>query len=70
MVAFKGLNVILGPYKCNYSLPRGKELGPAASEKQGAGLDKTRWRAESRPTGLVFATCAVDDRAEAQSRWS
>ena len=26
MVAFKGLNVILGWYKCNYSLTRGKEL--------------------------------------------
>ena len=25
-VAFKGLNVILGLYKCNYSLTRGKEL--------------------------------------------
>ena len=27
-VAFKGLNVILGLYKCNCSLTRGKELGP------------------------------------------
>ena len=26
MVAFKGPNVILGLYKCNYSLTRGKEL--------------------------------------------
>ena len=26
MAAFKGLNVILGLYKCNYSLTRGKEL--------------------------------------------
>ena len=26
MVAFKGQNVILGLYKCNYSLTRGKEL--------------------------------------------
>ena len=26
MVAFKGSNVILGLYKCNYSLSRGKEL--------------------------------------------
>ena len=29
-VAFKGLNVILGLYKFNYSLARGKELGTAA----------------------------------------
>ena len=30
VVAFKGPNVILGPYKYNYSLTRGKELGTAA----------------------------------------
>ena len=29
VVAFKGLNVILGPYKCNYFLTRGKELSTA-----------------------------------------
>ena len=29
MVAFKGLNVIFGLYKCNYSLTRGKELSAA-----------------------------------------
>ena len=29
VVAFKGLNVILGLYKCNYSLTRGKEVGTA-----------------------------------------
>ena len=29
-VAFKGPNVILGLYKCNYSLTRGKEPGTAA----------------------------------------
>ena len=46
VVAFKGLNIILGLYKCiNYSLTRGKELGTAAGWKQGAGQDKTRWRA-------------------------
>ena len=45
VVAFKGPNVILGLFKCNYSLTRGKELGAAAGQKQGAGLDKTRWRA-------------------------
>ena len=30
VVAFKGPNVILGLYKCNYSLTRGKELGAAS----------------------------------------
>ena len=44
-VAFEGPNVILGLYKCNYSLMRGKELSAAARQKQGAGPDKTRWRA-------------------------
>ena len=29
-VAFKGPDVILRLYKCNYSLTRGKELGTAA----------------------------------------
>ena len=29
-VAFKGPKVILGLYKCNYSLTSGKELGAAA----------------------------------------
>ena len=29
-VAFKGQNIILGLYKCNYSLARGKELSTAA----------------------------------------
>ena len=29
VVDFKGLNVILGLYTCNYSLTRGKELGAA-----------------------------------------
>ena len=45
MVAFKGLNVILELYTCNYSLTRDKELSTAAGQKQGAELDKTRWRA-------------------------
>ena len=52
MVAFKGLNVILGLYKCNYSLTRGKELGAATSWKQDARPDKTRWRAGFRPRAL------------------
>ena len=43
-VAFKVPNVILGLCKCN-CLTRGKEFGAAAGEKQGAGPDKTRWRA-------------------------
>ena len=30
VVVFKGLNVILGLYECNYSLTRAKELGTAA----------------------------------------
>ena len=30
MIALKEPNVILGLYKCNYSLTRGKELGTAA----------------------------------------
>ena len=30
VVAFKGSNVILGLYKCNYSLTGGKELGTAS----------------------------------------
>ena len=29
-VAFKGMNVILGLYKCNYSLTVKRELGAAA----------------------------------------
>ena len=31
MVAFKGLNVMLGLYKCNYSLTVKCELGATAS---------------------------------------
>ena len=30
LVAFKGPSVILGLYKCNYSLTRGEEIGTAA----------------------------------------
>ena len=53
-VAFKGPNVILGLYTCNYSLTRGKELIAAAGEKQGAGQDKTRWRARFGPWALCL----------------
>ena len=43
-VAFIGLNIILGLYKCNYLTVK-RELGAAVREEQGAGLDETRWRA-------------------------
>ena len=56
MVAFKGPHVILGLYKCN--LTRGKELGAATGQKQGAGQNKVEGR--TQPQGLVFATCALD----------
>ena len=49
MVAFKGLKVILGLYTCNYSLTVKQKLGVAARWKQGARLDKTRWRAKFGP---------------------
>ena len=42
---FKGLNVILGLYKCNYSLTVEQELRAASGWKQRAWPDKTRWRA-------------------------
>ena len=44
-VAFKGPKVILGLYTGNYSLTVKQELSTAAGQKQGAGRDKTRWRA-------------------------
>ena len=53
MVAFKGPNIILGLYKCNYYLTRGKDIGSAAG-KQGAGPDKTRWRAGFSPRALCL----------------
>ena len=54
VVAFKGLSIILRLYNCNYSLTRGKELGAAAWKKQGAGPDKTRWRAGFVPWALCL----------------
>ena len=45
-IAFKGPNVILGLYKCNYSLTRGKELA----------LPPGRNKVEGQ---IVFATCAL-----------
>ena len=49
VVAFKEPNVVLGLYKCNYSLARDKELSTAAGSKQGARRDRTRWRAGFSP---------------------
>ena len=40
VVAFKGLNVILGLYKCNYSLTRGKELSTATGRNKVPGRIK------------------------------
>ena len=45
-VAFKGLNVILGLYKCNYSLTVKLELGAAAGYQI--------W-----PAGFVFVICVL-----------
>ena len=53
-VAFKVPNVILGLYKCNYSLTRGKKLSVAARWKQGAKPDKTRWRARFGPRAFCL----------------
>ena len=53
-IGFKGPNVILGLCKCNYSLPRGKELGAALGYKQGTRPDKTRWRAGFSPQALCL----------------
>ena len=58
VVAFKGLNVILELYTCNYSLTRDKELSTAAGQKQGAELDKTRWRAGFSPRALCLPPVA------------
>ena len=41
-IAFKGPSVILGLYKCNCSLTRGKELPAASGQKQGGGPDSAR----------------------------
>ena len=49
--AFKGPDVIVGLYKYNYSLTRGKELSAAAGWKHGGG--------PIRPAGLVFAAWAL-----------
>ena len=59
MVAFKGLNVILGLYKCNYSLTVKWELGaPLPGRNKVLGHIE---QGEGRvwPEGLVFATCAL-----------
>ena len=54
MVAVKGPKVILGLYKCNYSLTVKGELDTAARQKQVAGPDKTRWRARFGPQALCL----------------
>ena len=55
-VAFKGPNVTLGLYKCNYSLTRGKELVLPRVETR-CRLDKTRRRAEVSPQACVCHLC-------------
>ena len=64
VVAFKGLNVILGLYKCNYSLIVKRELGTDPGLKQGAGLDKTRWRAGFGPRALCLPPVLYTDHKE------
>ena len=53
MVAFKGRNVILGLYKCNYSeqLSESSALPPGRNKVEG-------WVQSS---GLMFATCDLDE---------
>ena len=51
-VAFKGPNVILELCRCNYSLTVKCRLSTAAGEKQGAGPEKSRWRARFGPRAL------------------
>ena len=62
-VAFKALNVLLGLYKCNYSLTVTRELSAAAGQKQGArGVGGVEIKQGGGPAaGLVFATCTVGD---------
>ena len=54
VVAFKGLNVILGLCKCNYSLTVKPELGTATGQKQGSGPYKIRWQAGFGPQALCL----------------
>ena len=56
-VAFKGPNVTLGLYECNYSLTAEWELSAAAGWEKGARPDKTRWRAGS----CVCHLCPKED---------
>ena len=60
VVAFKGPNVILGLYKCNYSLTRGKDLSAATRSKQGAQPDKARCRARFGPRALCLPPVLYD----------
>ena len=62
LVAFKGQNVTLGLYKCNYSVTVKPELSTVSGQKQGATQDKTRWRAGYSP----WVLCVVIQR----TRWA
>ena len=46
VVAFKGRNIILGLYKCNYLTIK-------------RGLSRNEVEVQIQPTGLVFATCGL-----------
>ena len=58
--AFKGQNVILGLYKCNYSLTVKQELGAAAGQKQGAGQIKQDGGPDSARGPCVCHLCPTD----------
>ena len=58
VVAFNEPSIILGLYKCNYSLTVKQELGAAAGRnKVLTGYNKVEGRIW--PAGLVFATCGL-----------
>ena len=59
-VAFKGLNVLLRLYKCNYSLTKGKELGTAASRNKVLGQMKQGGGPDSACEPCVFYLCLRD----------
>ena len=60
-VALKGPSVILGPYKCNYSLTVKRELGAATGQKHGAGPDKIVWRAGFGSQALCLPPVVQND---------
>ena len=57
MVAFKGPNIILGLYKCNYSVTVKRELGAAAGQKQGVGQIKQGGGPDSACRPCVCQLC-------------